>query len=1424
MSEEPTEKSTGQPSEASVERSFEQPSEPSSPAVDPTPPERRRILWRLFLAFCVFSLIAFGLLSWYVTTNSFQQRVRRRLIASAEKLTGGRVEFGELHVTPFRLRVDVRNLTIHGHEESAQAPFAHVDRLQAEMKIISLLSTTVGLHSLVLEHPVVHIIDYPDGTTNAPVPEAKLSLNQGPVEQLISLSVSRIEVRQGELLWEDRNVPFAFTARDLELLLNYSLLRRQYEAHVVAGSVGTHVGDYPPFLWHADAALVLARSHVDISSLTVTSGKTEIHFAGRLHDYHNPQVSGDYQGAGDLGEIASLISPQTRTQVRTEIKKGTALFQGKISWSLQNFFTDGNVQAKEIDWSNGKISLQNGRIAAAFSITPERFHVSSIKANLFGAELAGDADVTNWQSSIQNPQPISPQDPRELPSARRPRHVIGRVPPQSLQRGSVRLQLAGFPLLPAMKMLSSKKLPLDRLALSGSSSGALDMLWVGSFRDAETRLKIGIVPPPKPVPAEIPVLGQIDAVYRGSRDELEVRELHLSTPGSEVSANGSLAVSSSLRFSLTSHNLKEWTPLLEAAYGSAYRSESESGAATLPFAVHGWASFTGISSGRLSDLSFTGNLEVYDFDTASSPRMIHWDALSTGLQYSSSHFAARNGTIIHGHTTAHFEASAALTDSVFEENNPFTLHFDFLNAAAADLVQLAGITGPLPGAPNGTPNGLLTVAVNISGTRASPHGDGHFELRNAIVYGVNIPSLKSDLRLSEGELQFNNIESTVYNAPISGSAAISLSKLLVSHPDFLKSEVRLDLSGRKLDLARLPYLQSSRFSADGVADFTLRASGTPEQPSLEAHVHLKDLAFDKERAGDFYLDAVTQGRELDLKAHSDFDKADLTISGNVAMEHEFPADVNLVFHHLDVNSLLRVYFPGTVSGHSPLEGTLHVSGPLRTPRDLKAVAELQSFNVEVAHVQVQSVGPIRFEVADQFLLVNDLHLAGSGTDFTAHGRVHLADTKEIDLGVDGSVNLTLLQSLNPKILARGNLGVNLNASGTLSDPVLQGRLEVKNTFISHNDFPSGLSDLNGVLLFDRNRVQIEKLNGTTGGGAIALTGSSTYQNGVLLFDFGATAHDVRLRYPPGVSSTANADVRLTGTSNSALLTGDVVVTKLAVTPGFDFGAYIEKSARTVVLPQNDSLQSRLKLDVHVTTTPELEMQTAIARLSGNADLRVRGTAARPAILGRVEVLEGEVQFNGTKYKLDRGDVTFANPARTQPIIDLQATTRVRDYDITVQFRGDASVTNGMKVTWQSEPQLPEADVIALLALGRTQEESAAVASQGGFGFGGDASNLLINQALNSTVNSRLQRLFGVSRVKVDPQGLASDTAVVRGPQVTVEQQVANNLTLTYSTNVEVSNQQIIQVEYNITRNISLVALRDWNGVVSFDFKLRRRKK
>ncbi|MFZ0477880.1 MAG: translocation/assembly module TamB domain-containing protein [Terriglobales bacterium] len=1351
----------------------------------PSLPARRRILLKLFLAFCALSAIAFALLAWYVTTDAFQQKMRHRVVAELERATGGRVELGELHTIPFRLRVDIRSLTIHGREASGQRPFFQVERVEAELKIISLLGTSIGLHSLVLEHPVVHVIDNPDGTTNLPVPLLSSSygrtFEQGPVERLISLSVSRIEVQKGELLWEDEKIPFNFDARDLAILLNYSLLRQRYEAHMAAADIDTHWQQYPEFVWSADASLVLARGHADISSLILKSGKSEFQFAGQLQDFHDPTLSGEYRGAVDLGELASILR-------MPEIRKGTAQFKGKGTWSDRDFSTDGTLQAKDVDWSSTKVAMRNGRAEAAFQLTPVRLRLSSLKANLMGGGLTGEVDVSNWQNSLES-----------VPSPARS-HVIGRIAAASLQRGSVRLQLAGFPLTPVLDVLSSKSLPLNRLNFAGNASGTIDMLWVGSIRDAETRMKMGLSPPSRVEPSQVAVHGEFQGVYRGSRDEIEIGTLHLSASGSEITASGNLAASSSMHFAVTSHNVKDWTPILEAAYG----------ASPLPFTVHGWANLTGTATGRVSAPTITGNLEAYDFETSapatqSAPRQsIHWDAFSAIVQFSRNSFAARRGSLIHGHTVAHFDASGALAEGSLSVNAPFTLRLDVLDADVAEVAQWAGVRRPL--------SGDLGFSVNLSGTRSNPHGDGRFEIRDGAAYGVGIPSFRGNLKLAGDDLELNNLDARAYNAALTGRATINTA----TH------EIQVNAEGRDINLARFPRLPSSRIAVDGVADFTARLSGTLQEPALEAHVRVKDIALDKERAGDFHLDATTRGRVLDLEGHSDFDQSNLKIQGSVDLHGDFRCDLTFDFQHLNVVSLVGIYFPGKITDHAPVDGTIHVRGSLRTPRDLVASAELRTFSAEVDRVQVAAVEPIRFEVAEQTVLLERFHLAGSGTDFTAHGRAHLSGAQEIDLQLNGSVNMALMQSLNPKLQARGALDVNVAASGSLAYPVLQGRIDVKNTFLSHNDFPSGLSDLNGVMLFDRNRIQIEKLAGTTGGGTIALSGSASYQGeGAFLLDLGATAQGVRLRYPPGVSSTANADLRLTGSSNSALLSGDVVVTKLAVTPGFDFGAYIERSRQSVVFAQTDSLESRLRLDVHVTTTPELQMQTAVARLSGDADLRIRGTADRPVILGRAEVLEGDISFNGTKYRLERGDVTFTNPAKTQPIVDLQAATRVRDYDITIRLRGDASVPNGLKVTWQSEPSLPEGDVIALVALGRTQEESAAAAQANGtFGFGGEASDLLINEALNSTVNGRLQKLFGASRIKIDPQGLTSETNIVRGPQLTIEQQVASNVTLTYSTNVSVSSQQIIQGEYNITRSISIIALRDQNGVVSFDLRIR----
>jgi len=259
----------------------------------------------------------------------------------------------------------------------------------------------------------------------------------------------------------------------------------------------------------------------------------------------------------------------------------------------------------------------------------------------------------------------------------------------------------------------------------------------------------------------------------------------------------------------------------------------------------------------------------------------------------------------------------------------------------------------------------------------------------------------------------------------------------------------------------------------------------------------------------------------------------------------------------------------------------------------------------------------------------------------------------------------------------------------------------------------------------------------------------------------------------------------------------------------------------VSTPNPTSPLNNLHLDVHIVSAPELTVQTTLAKLSGDADLRLRGTGARPILLGRINIDEGDIKIGGQKYHLDRGDITFANPIRIDPILDMEATTRVRDFDITIGLHG---TIEKLTTTYRSDPPLSSDDIIALLAFGRTQEEGYAATGRTstGSGLGEGAGNLVLGQAINQAVSNRVSKLFGVSSIRINPSVGGPDNNP--SARLTVEQQVSNNVTLTYITNLTQSAQQVIQFEYNINSEYTVQGIRDENGVVSFDLLIRKRKK
>jgi translocation and assembly module TamB len=442
-------------------------------------------------------------------------------------------------------------------------------------------------------------------------------------------------------------------------------------------------------------------------------------------------------------------------------------------------------------------------------------------------------------------------------------------------------------------------------------------------------------------------------------------------------------------------------------------------------------------------------------------------------------------------------------------------------------------------------------------------------------------------------------------------------------------------------------------------------------------------------------------------------------------------------------------------------------------------------------------------------------VTGEQTDLRAQGSLALKDKQQLDFAASGSVNLKLAETLDPDLTASGTSTFQLEAHGPLNNPGLRGRVEFQNGSLSLEDVPNGLSQLHGTLEFNQNRLEVKSLTAMSGGGLLSVAGYLAYQHGIYA-DLSVTGNGIRIRSPQGVSSLADAKLRLQGSQNNLLLGGDVLITRFTVSPDLDIAALAAQANAVQTIAPPDAPSNHIRLDVHVVSSPQLNFQNAFAKLAGDVDLHLRGTVASPSLLGRVSITEGSATIAGTRYDLQRGDVFFTNPIRIEPSIDINATARVEDYDITLGLHG---TPDKLAVTYRSDPPLPEADVVALLALGRTENQQR-IYTQQQQQAGANPTDALLGGALNATVSSRVQKLFGAGSVKVDPNylgALGNSTS-----RIIVEEQLGRNLTLTYATNVNTTGQQLIQAEVAINRHVSLLVARDESGVFSMVLKATRR--
>jgi translocation and assembly module TamB len=299
-------------------------------------------------------------------------------------------------------------------------------------------------------------------------------------------------------------------------------------------------------------------------------------------------------------------------------------------------------------------------------------------------------------------------------------------------------------------------------------------------------------------------------------------------------------------------------------------------------------------------------------------------------------------------------------------------------------------------------------------------------------------------------------------------------------------------------------------------------------------------------------------------------------------------------------------------------------------------------------------------------------------------------------------------------------------------------------------------------------------------------------------------------------------LRLSGNTQAATLSGRIVVDRLLMAEGFDVAGILVSAKEPVSGPSTTSPFLRnLQFDIEADSGPDARLEWSGARFQTEASLRLRGTWEHPIFLGHIHLLNGEMNFRGNRYTISRGDINFANPFRLDPVLNIEVTTTIRQYEVTLDFTGPAS---RLSLAYRSDPPLPSSDIIALLALGQTSEESAQRTATGqNSGLGASA---LLSEAISSQLGGRIQRLFGISHFSVGPSisTLVTPQQQTSIASVTIEQQVSRGLVITYITDITTTQYQVIQIEYTINREYSVVGLRDENGIFGLDVVRKTRFK
>ncbi len=1373
-------------------------------------------------------------------TPWFRNLARERLIASINESTGGRTEIGEFSFSPGRLSAEITDVVLHGTEPPGAPPLFRAKRVVVDLKLWAALHRRLEVRSLAVEKPQVHITVRPGGGTNLPRPAGpEAPARKSPLQTIVKAAVGRFQAAGGLLVVNDRRIPINLRGENVRARLVYTASSPRYTGAISTVPAYVSTNGHSALPVNIDIPFEVSANDLAITNARLQAPSSHLQASARLRNLNEPRGFVRLSGRLALPELARSFKPSLlrKTQGTPPVDvNATASLEGdraKIQSlnlvmgrssldasgavaSLQTFTGtfefSGDFTMQELKNLLNLPSLGTGTVHVTGTAktgpngidVKAKFSAANVALNagparLEGVNISSDVRVVSGNVSLANLRiaALGGEFNGSAEIANRQRFVVdGVLTGVDLRQAAAAYGTAQFAWSGAVS---------GPVHIEGSLSGPIASQLVAAAN-------LGIVPQG----GGIPLSGRLDFAYNGPNNAISFGNSFLELPSSRMEFSGATGARLSIR--AASRNLNDLLPVLALATKTPPRA--------LPVElVNGEATFEGTVTGSIADPRIEGSVTASNFVVNRQK----FDRFAANIAIASNGASVGGGVLTQRQFEANFDGSAGLVNWRPQPSSPVRGNISLRNARVETLLAAAGWPA-LPVA------GELFADANLSGTVGDPQAAVALTLKNGAAYGESFELVQARAAYSNSALRLTSAEITGPYGRLQASAGFQ-------HPpgDFSTGRIEFRAETRGLELSGIRAVSARQPGLSGIIEFSMDGAGTLPPPSaplpflltrLNARLAAPLLTINREPAGGFMLTAQTRGSNLVFALRSGIAGSDISGSGTWQLSGDYPIQLRARFSPVQIGEVARLVSPSGFAQNlsGVIAGSFALSGPVFRPADLNGT--LQFSQVELGPREqrpgrarpfiLRNAGPVVASLSQSALRLQRARLVGPSTDISVAGAMFPAKGNALDFRAFGRIGLEFAGSFYPDVSSSGAVLLSAAVQGTLARPDVNGRLELRNASLNVVDFPNGISNANGVVLFSGTQAVIQKIAGEMGGGKVGIDGIIHYGGPVVDFRLQAAGDGVRIDYPEKISTKINAKLALAGTTASSLLSGDVSVLEMFLRTDTDIGALLAPGGPPRVAPAaRTGLLGGMRIDVRIATAPDVQYYSALARnLQADGSLQLRGAPTQPGMLGRIDVTEGEILFFGYRYIINRGTISFYNPQRIEPILDVSLETKAKGITVTVLVSGPA---DRLKLTYSSDPPLLFSDIVALLTTGRAPTSDPVLAArlpaapeQSLQQLGASA---LLGQAIANPVAGRLQRLFGISQLTINPQLVGSENTPQT--QITLQQQITRNFSFTYIQTLTEANPQTIRAEWAIDPNWSAVAARDQEGRFAIDLYYKR---